>query len=310
MQISLLNLISTPIAVLNNLGLNLRVGLSSEDPMVGRRPSEPYEVYLSVFSPEGPLLERKPLGQIPPERRKMFDVTSITRQIVPDLDHLVVVHRVPTRLMSQVSSVEQQLEIPEEPDYSFYRSMVEYSYPGGGNGSVIYETPPRLNAGPTSNTLTFTSKLVLTEEQNSYLVLINHSMNPDYSRMANYRYAVYSLSGEQVMSDRTPVGPFGVKVIDMKSVIPSEQIEQARDPQDGLSAFTMMGYSDDAALVSLVVNAAPNLGAVAVEHTHPPQTYLFPYYLKDQSKIKTEAISGWNSILGAGTVSPGKEGQS
>ena len=53
MRISPLNLISTPMAVLNTVGVDLRVGLSSEDPMVGRNPSEPYEAYLSIYSPEG-----------------------------------------------------------------------------------------------------------------------------------------------------------------------------------------------------------------------------------------------------------------
>ena len=62
MRISPLNLISTPIAVLNSVGLNLRVGLSSEDPMVGRNPSETYAAYLSVYSPGGVLLERQHLG--------------------------------------------------------------------------------------------------------------------------------------------------------------------------------------------------------------------------------------------------------
>ena len=160
MRTSLLNLISTPVPVLNALGLNLRVGLSSEDPMVGRHPSEPYEAYLSVYSPEGLLLERVHLGQIPANRRRFFDISVITRRLVPDLDHLTVVHRIPSRMSPESSDLEDEIEMSVEPDYSLFRSLIEYSYPEGGNGSVIYETPPRLNAGTSghrsSNTLTFT----------------------------------------------------------------------------------------------------------------------------------------------------------
>ena len=59
MHISPLNLISTPLALLNSLGLDLRVGLSSEDPMVGRHPTEAYEAYLTTYSPEGLLMDRR-----------------------------------------------------------------------------------------------------------------------------------------------------------------------------------------------------------------------------------------------------------
>lgn len=99
MQVHLLNLISTPVPVLNSLGLELSVGLSSEDPVVGRRLSEPYRAYLSVYSPEGKWLNRCDLGEIPPNRRRLFPLSALTRELVPAGDHLVVVHRVPARLV-------------------------------------------------------------------------------------------------------------------------------------------------------------------------------------------------------------------
>jgi hypothetical protein len=297
MDVSLLNLISTPMAVLNTLGLDLKVGLSSDDPMAQRYLSASYEAYLSIYSPEGTLADRVHLGQIPAESRRLFDVSSISRQYVTGLDHLCVVHRVPSSIMSQVSAVEETIEMDEEPDYSFFRSMIEYSYPQGGNGSVIYETPPGLNAGSTSNTLTFSCQLVLSEVLSTYLVLINHSVNPEYSRIANYDFGIYSLAGERVVQDRVSVGPFGIRAIDLKEVIPAFEIDRAKDANDGISAFTLYGYSDDAALIYLIVNAAPSLGSVAVEHTHPPQTYLFPYNAADQRSIKTNAIAGWKSIF-------------
>jgi hypothetical protein len=303
MSISLLNLISTPMAVLNTLGLNLRVGLSSEDPMVVRHPSEPYLGYLSIYSPESLLLERAHLGEILSNRRRFFDISAITRNLVPELDHLAVVHRIPSRLLSPGSNIEDEIDMPEEPDYSLFRSLVEYSYPQGGNGSVIYETPPGLNAGTSgrsSNTLTFTCQTVLSELINTYVVLIHYSVNPSYSHIATYHFALHCLSGERLVTDFVTIGPFAIRLLDMTQIIPRDLIEREKDPHDGLSTFTFIGYSDDAAIQVVVVNAAPALGAVAVEHTHPPQSYLFPSDASSQRNTKTDAQRVWRSILSTG----------
>ena len=104
--------------------------------MVVRHDSEPYEAYLSIYSPEGLLLERTHLGEIPPARRRFFDVSSLTRNIVTDVDHLAVVHRIPSRLLPEMSNLEAEIELTKEPDYSFFRAMVEYSFPGAGNGGA------------------------------------------------------------------------------------------------------------------------------------------------------------------------------
>lgn len=297
MRQSLLNLISTPIPVLNSLGLNLRVGLSSDDPIVTRRPSEEYEAYLSIYSPEGTLMRRSHLGTLPPNRRKYFDVSEIVRPLVYPIDHLAVVHRIPSRLLAKVSTVEEEIELTLEPDSSYLRSLVEYSFPEGGNGSVIYETPPHLNAGPSSNTLTFTNQIVLSESMNTSVVLINHSVNRQYSQIADYTFAVYSLSGELVVTDHVYVGPFGVAILDMSKIIPRHVVEKERDPIDGLSTFTFMGLSDDAILMVIVVNTSAQLGAVSVEHTHPPQAYMFPFDSTQQRVVKSKARSRWKSIL-------------
>jgi hypothetical protein len=306
MKFPLLNLISTPMPVLNSLGLNLRVGLSSEDPMVGRQPKEPYDAFLSIYSPEGVLLDRKALGQIEPDRRKFFDVSEITRQLLPGQDHLSVVHRVPSRLLAQVSSVEDSVELEDEPDYSYFRSLVEYSFPGGGNGSVIYETPPRLNlsaeTGASSNTLSFTCQTAVSELVSSRVVLIHHSVNPQYTNIAKYSFALFSLSGERVFTDEVSVGPFGIKVLDIRALLPKEVIDRERDPVDGISSFNFVGFSQDAAMMVLAINDAPSLGAVAVEHIHPPQTYLLPWDFAYQKKAKTEAQQAWRSILSSPAV--------
>jgi hypothetical protein len=200
--------------------------------------------------------------------------------------------------------VEDEIEMPAEPDYFLFRSLIEYSYPEGGNGSVLYETPHRLNAGTSghrsSNTLTFTCQMVLSEFVNTYVILIHYSVSPSYSHIATYNFGLYSLSGERVVSDHVSIGPFAIKILDMARLIPKQLVRNAKDLQDGLSAFTFVGYSDDAAILVVVVNAAPSLGAVAVEHTHPPQSYLFPSDASYQRKTKTDAQRVWKSILSTG----------
>ncbi len=298
MRNSPLNLISTPVAVLNSLGLNLRIGLSSEDPMVGRNPSEDYDAFLSIYSPEGFLLKREHLGKILPDRRRFFDVSTITRGHISGVDHLAVVHRIPSKMLDGGADIEAEIELGINPDYSLFRSLVEYSYPQGGNGAVIYETPHQLNSGAgSSNTFTFTCQTLISETTRPYVALVHHSVNPKYSKVANFEYALHSLSGEMVAIDRVSVGPFGVKLIDISEIIPKSVISRETDPQDGMSAFTFVGVSEDSAILSVIINAAPSLRAVAVEHTHPPQTYLFPLDPTYQRKVKIEAQAGWKSLF-------------
>jgi hypothetical protein len=305
MKISPLNLISTPMPVLSSLDLQLRVGLSSEDPMVGRHPTEPYEVFLSVYAPEGILLERSHLGQVPPSRRRFFDISETTGRLVSSVDHLAVVHRIPSRLIAQGANLEDEIEFEKEPDYSFFRSVVEYSYREGGDGGVIFETTPNLNsAAPgarSSNTITFTCQTVLSDVLNTQIVIIHYSVNPAYSKIATYNYALHSQSGELVASGRVEIAPFSVKRLDLAQVIPQKVVSQNKDAKDGTSAFNFVGYSEDAAFPVLVVNTAPSLGAVSVEHTHPPQTYLMPWNSSYQREAKTSAQRSWQSILSLGS---------
>jgi hypothetical protein len=266
--------------------------------MVGRHPSEVYEVYLSIYSPEGLLLQRPHLGNIQPQRRRFFDVSRITRELVPGLDHLAVVHRVPASLASLVEDPQEEIELPREPDYSMFRSLVEYSYPQGGNGSVIYETPPGLNGGQrSSNTFTFTCQTVLSDTVNTQVTLMNSSVDKSYAKIANFTYGLHTLSGELVCSDTVAIGPYGIKVVDLAQVIPEEIAQRERDPDDGVSAFTLIGYSEDASIISLLINTSPMLGGVAVEHTHPPQAYMFPLDGGYQRTAKSNAQRAWKSIL-------------
>ena len=302
MKISLLNLISTPFPVLNSLGTTVKVGLSSEDPTGLRHASEEYQAYLSVYSAEGVLSSRHHLGTIPPNRRKLFDASAVASQFVPSGDHLCVVHRIPSNLMAQVSDVEEPLQLEEAPDYRLYRSLIEYSYPQGGNGSVIYESPPAINiprSGKSpSETLTFSSKVVISDVVNTYAVLIHYSQDPSYASVCQYNYSILSMSGNTIVSDKVDLGPFSVRALDIGAAIPQEEVYRARDPQDGLATFTFLGFSDQAAIMVLFINASPQLGAISVEHTHPAQEYLMPRDDFERKKTKSSAVRQLKARVG------------
>jgi hypothetical protein len=90
----------------------------------------------------------------------------------------------------------------------------------------------------------------------------------------------------------------------MARIIPSHLISRCRDTKDGLAAFSFIGYSEDAALVMMTVNSSASLGAVAVEHTHPPQAYLLPRRASQQRVIKADAQKVWKTILTKGQAGP------
>ena len=299
MQVQLLNLISTPVPVLNSLGLELSVGLSSEDPAIGQSPAETYLAYLTVYSPEGEILERSLLGEVPPRRRRQFALSAITRKLVPSRDHLVVVHRVPARLAAQVQSIENPLEMDSQPSYPMWRSLIQYAYPGKGNGSVIYETPPRLNVrrpgAPPSTTLTFTSKIVFSSQVNTVVVPIHYSMDPGYSATSRYHYLLFDQEGHEVLSRTVTLPAFSVRVLDILRELPEALIQKVTDSTDEFAVFTFVAYSEDAALAPLILNLAPALGGVSVEHTHPAQSFLLPYDDKDKGRMKSAAISAWRN---------------
>ena len=181
--------------------------------------------------------------------------------------------------------------------------MIEYSFPQGGNGSVIYETPPRLNqvtsGHRSSNTLTFTCQTVLSPTLNTYVIIIHYSEDPEYSRIAAYDFALHAPSGEQVYTGHVSIAPFSIKVLDLAHLIPAGLVDRYRDPEDGLCSFSFVGCSEDAAMPVMVINAAPENGAVAVEHTHPSQAYVLPWNAEYQRQIKSEAQRVWLDRLSA-----------
>jgi hypothetical protein len=302
---SLLNLISTPIPVLNSLDLDVAVGLSAEDPIAGRRPAEDYDAYLTIYHPDGILIDRVHLGDVPAERRRLFDVTALTRPRIEEGDHLAVAHRVPRRLMTGKGPDEPIDLSREDADYAMYRSLVQYSYPGGSNGSVIYETPPGFNlprpGRPPATTLTFTSKVVLSESVDTCIALMNYSMDPAYGVRARYRYAIFGPDGGQVADGATVVAPFGVTVISVNAVVPEAARTAHRDPADGLAWLTYVGYCRDTAIIPLILTVSRERRTVSVEHTHPAQAYTIPAKPEDKHKVKSAALAAWARRLEEGT---------
>ena len=81
-------------------------------------------------------------------------------------------------------------------------------------------------------------------------------------------------------------------------MLPGEELHRSTDREDGLATFTFLGFSDQASIMSLVINASQQLGAISVEHTHPAQEYLLPRDPTDRRKIKSNAIKHWKGMLG------------
>ncbi len=301
--LSLLNLISTPVPVLNSLGLETSIGLSSEDPVGGRHPSETYRAYLTIYSPDGVLTNRLILGDIPPHRRRFFHLSELISPTFSGKDHLTVVHRIPERLLINGRRPEDIVELSsEEGDYGMFRGVVQYSFPGqgSGNGSVIYETPHGLNTKrpgkPLPTTLTFTSKVVLSKTVNTTLCLMYYSMDPGHDTKAHYEFSFFGPTGERVATGSREFRPFTVELIDVKETIPPSEVERATDPVDGLSCFGFVGYSTDGVLIPLILNVDPSKRAVALEHSHPAQSYTYPFRPEDKQKFKVRAVRQWKAL--------------
>jgi len=292
------------VAVLPSLGLEIAIGLSSEDPIGARRPSEAYEAFLSRYVLGGRLPERRHLGTIPPHRRRLFDITSSGASGAAD--HLAVAHRIPQRLLEKRTPDDVVELVGDEFDYAMFRSLVQYSYPGGSNGSVIYETPPNFNAPrpgrPPASTLTFTSKIVVGDDVTTCIALIHYSVDPSYTATAPYRYAVLAPDGERIVTGAVDIPPFSVRVLDIGRACDRTVRERHRDPVDGLAWLGYVGYCREAAVIPLILTLAPRTGAVAVEHTHPAQAYTLPARPEDKHKVKIQALQQWAAMLASERV--------
>lgn len=316
MVASPLNLIATAVPVLNTLGLRVRVGLSSDDPIVGRHQAQRYRAYATVYAPDGRFLERTALGAIEPNRRRMVDLSALTARHTTREDHLVVVHRVPEALFAaglQERALDEPMELGREHDYTFFRTYLEYAWRDwpGGHGSVIYEIPPVMNepreGKPPSNTLTFTTKMWLSERVETSIVLANCSTDPRYRQTSVYGYGFHAPDGEPVAAGRVSIPPFAVRVLHARAVIPPEAQQRLTDPVDGAAICSFIGYCEGAGTVVLILNVDRHGGGVSVEHTHPAQAYLMPSGAGDANRLrnclKAEAVAAWKARLNPERIS-------
>lgn len=255
MPVDPFHLISTPVPLLPNLGLSVKLGLSGEDPAGHRHAGLGFSVWLSVYSPQGKLVKRWKAAELPAGDRLLLDLSAATAEFGFTEPHLAVVHRVPA-----------ELDEDAEYDFDMFRTMVQLERPGKGSGSVIYETPPRFNLKPGNGSFfSFTNQVVTGPKTTTYLVLLHYSVNPGYAHTAKRRVILYNADGSLSAVDDGTVPPFSVGLTELSALGAAG---------GGLRQRSLVVCSPDASLIPLFVNVDEVLGGVSVEHTHPPFTYL------------------------------------
>lgn len=249
------HLISTPVPLLPNLGLRVKVGLSGEDPGGLRHQGLGFAVWITLYSPKGALVKRWKEADLPAGERLLLDLSAATAEHAFQEPHLAVVHRVPAELDERT-----------EYDFDMYRTMVQLERPGKGSGSVIYETPPHFNAKPGKGTFfSFTNQVVTGPMAATYLALLHYSVNPAYAETAKSRVILYEPGGTTAAVHDGTVPPFSIGLTNLSALGAGG---------DGLRQRSLVVCSPNASLIPLFINLDDSLGGVSVEHTHPPFTYL------------------------------------
>ena len=228
------------------------MGLSGADPAGKRHRGLRFQVWLTVYDPDGRKLRRERIGSLEPEERRFFDVTELAVGLPEDRASLCVIHRVPDPL-------------PAEPEFDMYRTMVQLERPGGGSGSVIYETPPRLNAKPGSSFFSFSNQAVLGPRATTILLALHYSVNEGYSERARVRLRMYRPDGACEASESLEIPAFSIGAVDLGPLVAKSS---------SLIQRSVVVCSPNASLIPLFVNLDERLGGVSVEHTHPPFSYL------------------------------------
>ena len=301
-----IDLITTPVAVLGDLGVTTKLGLSADDPLGMRNRDEHYRVLVTLYDPGGRFAERVELDPLHPGERRLVDLGEIAGNRFGGEKHLAVVHRVPVSLCP-VGEDPTEMAPARHGDFAMYRSMIQYGYPGGGHGGVIYETPPALNAsaggGKTSGTLTFTSKIATAPAVDTTLILVHYSVDPDYARDAGYRFRIHDGGGRLCAEREIRVAPFTVAAVSIGEALAAEATG-AEDGGNGArlrpALHSLVGWSKEASFLVLFLQTRRDSGFVAVEHAHPPQTYLLPREPETQRKVKSDAIGIWDQSFRRG----------
>jgi hypothetical protein len=258
-----LHLASTPIAVMAKFGLATYAGLSGDDPGRTRHRDVSYSVVLSAFA-RSRLLGRRELQTIGPHEHVFLSVDQRLEEFGWRDASLCILHRVPSQYMAD-GIIRSSGDPARRPDYSMYRTVVQYGVPNGGMGGLVYETPPNLNVtGRKPHFLSFTNKVYLSEGVDSYLVFLNYSVSADYSHETEARLAFHDTDGRKVAAASVQVPAYDFACLRVNDVLMS-----ARDP----GFFSVSASSVTSSLIPLSILVSRRNGGVSVEHSHPPQEY-------------------------------------
>jgi hypothetical protein len=165
---------------------------------------------------------------------------------------------------------------------------------------VIYETPPHLNdtrgRARQSTTLTFSSKIVVSETIDTIILLLHLSVDPDYRRTATYRFRLHRPDGTPLVESETRIPAFTPRTLSVRDLLAANHGDGRR--AQGLQCLSLIGWSAGAALLTLFLQVDTLTRSVAIEHAHPPQTYLLPADNAIRAKIKSHAVERWDAAFG------------
>jgi hypothetical protein len=293
-----LDLISTPVAVLNATALETRAGLSGDDPLCERMQGDRLRVFVSWFDPEGTFAERRELEPIGPGERRMLNLSAPARERFGDRNVLAIIHRVPSSICPPGRDPEKT-EIGGAPgeDFDLLRVMVEYGFPGRGRGAVIYEKPPGINGArrKTQSALILSSKIAVSQQQDTRMLLLNVSENFVYRDAVNVRARLFAADGRAVAAHEISVAPFSSALVSIR-----DWVVRAGEPvREEIATYSVVAWSMEGALIPLFLQTHEAIGSVSVEHSNPPQVYLLPTSQAERFRIKNQAVAYWNSTWAA-----------
>jgi len=277
MLIDPLNISSTPVAILSNIGLKTSVGVSSDDPKKERHLTLEMHVILSLYS-NSKLISRKVIDTLKPNSHKFYSIDQeIEKLKLSDSADFCVLHRIPTNLMSS-NEIPEFVDVEESPDFDMYRMVVQYTSTELNKGSVIYETPPNFNQNQNrGNFLTFSNKIYLTDNVKNNLVFINYSTNRNFDSTANVKLSIYNSHGLNLQNESFKIRPFSFSSIDVNAL-------KLKTKEQFL---TFTAVAEGLSLIPLSVSLCTINGGVSVEHSHPPQAYIMAPWLVTANIKKT-----------------------
>lgn len=279
MLIDPLNISSTPVAVLSDIGLKTSVGVSSDDPKKERNLALEMHVVLSIYG-NSKLISRKVIDTLKPNSHKFYLIDEELEKLnLSAQADFCVLHRVPSNLMPS-NEIPEFIEVEKSPDFDMYRMVVQYTSSDLNKGSVIYETPPNFNQNKNrGDFLSFSNKIYLTDDVRNNLVFINYSTNRNFDSTANVAISIHDSHGKNLASKSIKVNPFSFALLDVNAL--------KLKTKEKFLTFT--AATDGLSLIPLSVATCISNGGVSIEHSHPPQAYIMaPWAIK--ANIKKAAI--------------------